>query len=130
MVSAALSYLGLTMEIHERIRKYRELRGLTQENMGMELAIDPVNYGRIERGKTKLTIDRLERIAQILGVELDELLGLASYQSEADLEVLRMVERLSEQVGGIAKTQQRLLDRFEELSQQLARLKTQIEALK
>jgi len=96
----------------------------------MELAIDPVNYGRIERGKTKLTIDRLERIAQILGVELDELLGLASYQSEADLEVLRMVERLSEQVGGIAKTQQRLLDRFEELSQQLARLKTQIEALK
>ena len=48
------------------IRKMRELRGYTQEHMAHGLGIDPTSYGHIESGKTKLSLERLDKIAEIL----------------------------------------------------------------
>lgn len=58
------------MKMHEVLRILRSQRGYTQEYMADRLGIDTVNYGRIERGQAKLTIDRLEQIADILGIEV------------------------------------------------------------
>ncbi len=58
-----------TMSLHEKIRIIRNAKGLSQESVALELNIDAVNYGRLERGQSKITVDRLERIAKILGVK-------------------------------------------------------------
>ncbi len=58
------------MSIHDKIRTLRTAKGLTQENMAIELKIDSVNYGRIERGQAKITVERLEKIAEFLGVRM------------------------------------------------------------
>ena len=62
-------------EILEKIRNLRLSRGYTQEYMAEKLGIDTVNYGRIERGKSKLTLDRFLKICDILQVSPTELLN-------------------------------------------------------
>lgn len=48
------------------IRKMRELRGYDQKHVAKGLGIDPTSYGHIESGKTKLTVERLKKIADLL----------------------------------------------------------------
>ena len=49
------------------IRKMRELRGYKQEHMAEGLGIDKSTYGDIESGTSKLTVERLKKIADLLG---------------------------------------------------------------
>jgi len=58
----------------ERITQYRKAKGLTQKQMADKLGIASVNYGKIENGKTELTLSRLTRIANVLDVNLITLL--------------------------------------------------------
>ncbi len=62
-------------EILEKIRNLRLSHGYTQEYMAEKLNIDTVNYGRIERGKSKLTLDRFLKICEILQISPTELLN-------------------------------------------------------
>lgn len=63
------------MEIYERIRAVRLAKNLTQEYMAAQLNIDVANYGRLERGKSKIDVERLKRVADILEVSLEELVS-------------------------------------------------------
>lgn len=53
-----------------RIRKLREQKDYTQDNMGAELGITPGAYAKIERDETDPSASRLIQIAEILGVEV------------------------------------------------------------
>jgi transcriptional regulator with XRE-family HTH domain len=50
------------------IRKIREHRNYTQEYLAAKLKISQNAYSKIELGYTKITVDRLFRIADILEV--------------------------------------------------------------
>lgn len=52
----------------EKIKIVRELRGLTQEHIAQKLNISAQAYGKIERNETKLDVERLQQIANILEV--------------------------------------------------------------
>ena len=52
----------------------RKSKRLTQKQMAEKLNIAHVNYGRVENGFTKLTVDRLYKIAQILDVDINAIL--------------------------------------------------------
>jgi transcriptional regulator with XRE-family HTH domain len=56
------------------IRKIREYRNYTQEYLAMKLNISQNAYSKIELGYTKITLERLYQIAQILEVDLIELI--------------------------------------------------------
>jgi transcriptional regulator with XRE-family HTH domain len=57
-------------EVAFRIRKLRESKDFSQENMANDLNITPSAYSKIERGVTDPSIGRLAQIASILGVEI------------------------------------------------------------
>jgi len=57
-----------TMKIYEKIRAIRQSKALTQDFVADKLNIDPVNYGRIERGQANLTMDRFLDICKILEI--------------------------------------------------------------
>jgi len=61
------------MEIYEKIRVIRQSKGFTQEYVANKLNIDTVNYGRIERGQAKLTVDRLMKISEIIDFNVKDL---------------------------------------------------------
>ena len=89
-------------KILEKIRNLRLSRGYTQEYMAEKLGIDTVNYGRIERGKSKLTLDRFLKICDILQVSPTELLNdnqneIISYLKkiyEIEIEILDTLKNL------------------------------------
>lgn len=54
--------------IEEKIRLHRLQKGLSQENMADLLNLSTTAYGDIERGKTDLTLSRLNQIAKVLDV--------------------------------------------------------------
>lgn len=56
------------------IRKIREYRNYTQEYLAMKLNISQNAYSKIELGYTKITLERLYQIANILEVDLIELI--------------------------------------------------------
>lgn len=51
-----------------KIRMVRELRGLSQENVAARLGIAQNTYSKYETNQTRLTVETLERIAEILEV--------------------------------------------------------------
>lgn len=53
-----------------RIRKLRELKDYTQDNMGAELGITAGAYAKIERDETDPSAKRLIQIADILEVDV------------------------------------------------------------
>ncbi len=57
------------MEIGYKIKKIREFRNFSQEYMAELLGITQGSYSKIEKGQTKLDIDRFQLIAGVLNVE-------------------------------------------------------------
>jgi len=56
-------------KVASNIRKIREYRNYTQEYLAAKLRISQNAYSKIELGHTKITVDRLFRIADILEVD-------------------------------------------------------------
>lgn len=61
------------MKVHEKIRALRNVSQYTQEYMAERLGISTSGYAKMERGITRLSMEKLEQISQILGVEFSEL---------------------------------------------------------
>lgn len=56
------------------IKKSRELKGLRQQDMADKLSMNIRTYQNLENGETKLDLERLEQIAEILETSMEELL--------------------------------------------------------
>jgi transcriptional regulator with XRE-family HTH domain len=64
------------MNIGDKIRKVRELKGLKQEYVAGKLGLSVTAYGNIERNESSLTFDRLEEIADVLEVSVQDILNI------------------------------------------------------
>ncbi|MEY3085410.1 MAG: hypothetical protein RL037_1590 [Bacteroidota bacterium] len=58
-----------------KIKQLRELKNFTQEYMAQQLGLSTRAYSKIESGETQLTINRLNEISEILGIDPMEVLG-------------------------------------------------------
>ncbi|GAA4418223.1 hypothetical protein GCM10023187_51430 [Nibrella viscosa] len=63
------------LQIGNKIKKLRELRNFTQDYMAEALQMSQAGYGKIERDETDISLSRLQQIASVLKVELNELIG-------------------------------------------------------
>jgi transcriptional regulator with XRE-family HTH domain len=61
-------------EMLYNIKKIRELKNLSQEQMVVELGIDQSTYSKIESGEVDLGLRKLEKILAFLKIELIDLL--------------------------------------------------------
>ncbi|TXK73897.1 helix-turn-helix domain-containing protein [Mesonia sp. HuA40] len=64
------------IEILENIKTIRKKLGYSHEYMAHMLDLSQVAYTKLESNKTKLTVERLYKIAEILDVEVGEILNL------------------------------------------------------
>ncbi len=55
------------------LRKYREGRGLAQNEFAELCGISRAYYGRVERGEHSLTIEKCQKIADVLSIRLADL---------------------------------------------------------
>lgn len=63
------------MAIHDKIRELRQKKHLTQEQVAELINMSKNGYANMERGQTSININRLEKIAEVFGVDILELLN-------------------------------------------------------
>lgn len=93
------------MSLNQKIRTLREQHLLSQEEMAEKMQMSLNGYAKIERGETKLRLDKLEKIAQIFSMDIVDLISLSDknvcfmvsdnlgsnyYNSEMDNEVNKL----------------------------------------
>ena len=62
------------MKTQDKIRAIRTQQKISQEQMAERLDLTPQAYSKVESGKTKLSLDRIQQIAQILNIDVTELI--------------------------------------------------------
>jgi len=62
-------------QLAQRIRAFRKLKGMTQQQLADRLGVSVAVLGSLERGTRKQEPRLLERIAETLGIDYDELTG-------------------------------------------------------
>jgi transcriptional regulator with XRE-family HTH domain len=62
--------------LNQRIRKIREVKNLTQEEVAAKCGMSASAYGQIERNASKSTYDTLLKIAQALDVSITFLVDI------------------------------------------------------
>ena len=68
------------MGIEEKIKQIRSFKKLKQEEIAEKLNISPQAYSKIERGETKLDMERLEQLANIFEMSVEDIYKLAENQ--------------------------------------------------
>jgi transcriptional regulator with XRE-family HTH domain len=67
-----------TEEVIRKIASTRVKNGYSMENMAFELSISTAAYRKIETGATKLTLERLFTISEILNSPVQDLMGIGN----------------------------------------------------
>ncbi len=85
-----------TREVGQRVRAARESHEprMTQDELGEKLGLSRVAYGHYERGATPFNILQLYRIANILGLPLESLLGVQGPTRQDESALLAAYRRL------------------------------------
>lgn len=60
-------------DIHDKIRAIRILKNYSQEHMAESLGISQSSYGKMERGTTKVSWEKLQRLSEILNMTIWEI---------------------------------------------------------
>lgn len=61
------------MQLAQRIRAFRKLKGFTQQQLAEQTGISLAVLGAVERGNRRAEDQILNKIANVLGLELEEL---------------------------------------------------------
>lgn len=64
----------LALSLGTKIREIRKAKGISQEQLALLTGIDRSYLGRIERGEVSVTVEKLDQIAKMLGINIKDLL--------------------------------------------------------
>ncbi len=59
-----------------KIKEFRKKKGYSHESMAFELGMSQVAYSKIEKNETKLSVERLFKIAEILETPIENFLDI------------------------------------------------------
>ena len=65
----------MTATVGENIKRFRELRGYSQDFMAHKMNITQGSYAKIEKENTKLTLERLQQISEILELDMSSFIN-------------------------------------------------------
>ncbi len=63
----------ITKKLGERIRHLRKDLGISQEKFALSIDMDRTYYASVERGRRNISIKNIAKIADGLGISLEEL---------------------------------------------------------
>lgn len=66
--------MNIRDQLRQNIRDFREDKHFTQADMAEKLGMSVTGYAKLERGESQIRVERLKQIAQILEVNVEELM--------------------------------------------------------
>lgn len=129
------------MNINEKIRRIRESKEWSQEQMAEKLNMSLNGYAKIERGESKIYLDKLEQIAQVFDIDVVELMQsdgknicfqiespLGSvYQGGGETQMLIEIERLKMALSHANDKEELLKKLLEQKDSEIATLKKSLD---
>lgn len=106
------------------LRRIRERRGETQEEIAEALGMSTSGYGHYENGRARLTLHDLPRFALALRITTEELmeeLGVIAEVAEVDRPTIEMIVRSIRRSPELSDDDKDLLARLVERSRRIAR---------
>jgi transcriptional regulator with XRE-family HTH domain len=91
-----------TQAVATNIRNVRRYRNYSQDYLAYKLNISQNAYSKIELGYTKVTVERLFTIAQVLAVSVNKLIGTIDIQ--ADIEAISRISIVPKLLEVICRT--------------------------
>jgi transcriptional regulator with XRE-family HTH domain len=84
--------------MENRIKEIRKLRQMTQQELADKVGVSQVQIGRLEKSTRTLDVDMLADIAEVLNVEVWELLPkeMQPNITAEEMEVLRAIRKAKE----------------------------------
>jgi len=81
------------MDVGSRIRYFRRLRGLTQEQLALQAGLNPAFLGHLEHGLKSPTVRTLDKLVKALHITLEELFAeeVSVKDQTLDVAVKRLV---------------------------------------
>ena len=104
------------MDVGARIRYFRHLRGLSQEQLALQAGLNTAFLGHLERGLKSPTITTLEKLVNALNITFEELFAEGTSMADPDRELaLKQIELLirdlsSEQLNRLVSIIQAILE--------------------
>lgn len=80
----------INVEIGNRIKKAREMAGLTQDRFAELIGMGTKNISAIERGAVGVSLSSMKKICQVLSISSDDLL----FEDRAENEMSALISRL------------------------------------
>lgn len=89
------------MSVGKNIRKVREQKGMTQQQIAELINMHRSNYSKVESGQREPSIDALQKIAKYFSMTMDELVNLKGkvpveekIEDQTTLEQVRLINDL------------------------------------
>ena len=131
------------MSVNEKIRKFREAKDWSQEQMAEKLNMSLNGYAKIERGESKIYLDKLEQIAQVFDIDVIELMQsdgknicfqiespLGSvYQGGGETQMLIEIERLKLELSQAREKESLLTKMLDQKDSEIQALKDLLKAV-
>jgi len=115
-------------KVIRNIASARAKKGYTYENMAHELSITPAAYRKIETGETKLTVERLFIISEILSASLPDLLEVGNVLQQINHENATGYQQKSEKIENFFQENKEIYEKLlQSKEEQIALLKSLLE---
>lgn len=95
--------MGIKEEFGEKIKRMRQNRGLTQEQLAEAVDISQRALSAIERGENFVTAETVDKLLKSLNTTTDELFAINHLKSTHDL-----ISEINENIPKIAQNPQKL----------------------
>lgn len=109
---------ALTIKTGDRIRYFRQLKKLSQEELALNAGINTTYIGHVERGLKCPTIDTLNKICTALNITLAQLLDFNSEASDVDNK--EAIKKISYNISNLPKED---ADRIADIVAEIVKLK-------
>ncbi len=90
-----------------KIKRIREIKGLTQEDIAKKLNLTHQAYSRMERGETSISIERIAKIAEILDVTVDDIYRM---DEKKVLILEKMIKSQQDEINHLRRQVEKLTD--------------------
>lgn len=77
--------------VGDRIRHFRTIKNLSQEQLALLANVDTSHIGRIERGTSNSSIEMLDKIITAMGVSLEDFFKQTQHSDGRDDELLSAI---------------------------------------
>lgn len=85
----------LSIQIGKNIRKYRQLKGLTIEELAEKLGTETNYLGQCERGVRRFSLDKLVDLIGYFGVTANDIIPVAEKAEETGEERDRLLQEIN-----------------------------------